>query len=261
MFEFKPEKLFVTFKNGVQEIGPIIVRTYTMTHSDETEDLFVTVGLVYDYDKITNVRDEVLAEWVKENGKYKVNVYVHLDGENNDEETKIRDKIFRNELPLALTAIRYADRKIFTENKELDNAPITVYFNSRLKEYNKIEDWGIFKDYICVKCLDEENLKNENNDKRDTNKCLDKEDIILNFLNPYIEKQIWLTYRKPEYFCLDKAEILAIEVLKVQDPCRKEFEIAVGLKVGRNPPPYNNMIIEFLVAPNKVVVKSVKNPR
>lgn len=266
MFEFKLEKLFVSFKSGIKKTEPIVSRCYTMTHSDETQDLFVTIGVVYDWDKITSMRDEVLAEWVKEDGKYKMNVYLHVDGENGLKETKIRDGIFRNELPLALTSIRYADRKLFSKNNYLDNAPIIVHFNSKLDEYNKIENWGIFKEYAFVEeenkkvCLGDNERKEFGN--RDVeNECKLQESMILNLLNPYIEKQIWITYSRPEYFCLDKVEILQIKAVRLNNPCRKDYEVAVGIRVGKNPPPYNNMIIEFLVAPNGVTVKSVKNPR
>ena len=154
MFEFEPKKLFVDFKNGAIETEGLVPRTYTMTHSDETGDLFVTVGTIYDWDKITPVRDEVLAEWVKEDGKYKLKVYVQVDGSKGIKETAIRNEIFRRELPLALTAIRYGDRKFFYKNNNLDNVPIIVHFNSMLNEYNKKEDWGIFKQY---RMFDEEN--------------------------------------------------------------------------------------------------------
>ena len=272
MFEFKPEKLFVDFKKGVTEKSPVIPRTYTMTHSDETADLFVTVGEVYDYSKITSFRDEVLAEWVNEDDIYKLKVYVQVDGDEGIEATARRDEIFRRELGLALTAIRYGDDRFFCENNDLDNAPIIVYFNSRLDNYNKKEEWGTFKDY---KYNDEKDMENYLISKEDevlkhgvrsidrvaSEKCEVEKGLILNLLNPYIQNQIWITYGRIEYFCLSEVDILSITPIRVQHPCRRKFEIAVGIKVGKNPPPYNNLIIEFLVASNGVTTKSVKNPR
>ena len=270
MFEFKPEKLFVDFKNGITETGPIIPRTYTMTHSDETADLFVTVGENYDYDKITSIRDEVLAEWINEDGIYKLNVYVQVDGDGDGgiEETARRDKIFREELGLALKAIRYGDDRFFYENYDLDNAPIIVYFNSRLDNYNKKEEWGTLKDY---KYNYEKNLMSQENtrlgyglksyDKAEVKEGKVEKDVILNLLNPYIQNQIWITYGRIKYFCLSEVEILSITPMKVQNPCRRNFEITVGIKVGQNPMSYNNLIIEFLVTSNGVTTKSVKNPR
>lgn len=267
MFEFKPEKLFRDFKNGVSESDGIIPRTYTMTHSDETQDLFVTVGIIYDWDKITEVRDEVLAEWVNEDGKYKMKVYVHVDGQKGLKETTVRNEIFRKELPLALTAIRYADHRFFNKNSDLDDSPIIVHFNSSIDEYNNKENWGTFKQYkTCNKEKVQEETSNQkykvkNMDRDITNECELEKDVIVNFLNPYIQNQIWITYGRIQYFCLSEVEVLSITPIKIDNPCKRKFEVAVGMKVGQDPPPYNNMIIEFLVTSNGVTTKSVKNPR
>lgn len=267
MFEFKPEKLFVDFKNGVTDKGGIIPRTYTMTHSDETGDLSVCVGLIYDFDKISEVRDEVMAEWVKEDDKYKIRVYVHVDGKKGVKEASIRNKIFREELPLALTAIRYADYKFFWENPDLDNVPIIVHFNSCFDSYNKKEDWGVFKQYsTCQKKGNKKErldriVKSKNIDRVEVKECKLEEEVIINFLNPYIQNQIWITYGRIQYFCLSEVEVLEITPVKIDNPCKRKFEVVVGLKVGQDPPPYNNMIIEFLVTSNGVTTKSVKNPR
>ena len=252
MFEFKPEKLFVDFKNGITNTGAAVPRVYTMTHSDETADLFVTVGLVYDFEKITEKRDEVLAEWVNEDDEYKVKVYVHVDGQNGEKETAIRNEIFRREMPLALSAIRYADNSFFMENRNLDKAPIIVHFNSIYDEYNKKEDWGVFEQYATcgevvnrkektlskktseirgkVKSRDGRKEKNKGRDV-DTELKLQK-DVITNFLNPYIQNQIWITYGRIQYFCLSDVEVLSIIPVQIQSPCRRKFEVAVGLRVG-----------------------------
>lgn len=267
MFEFKPEKLFVNFENGINDRPGIIPRTYTMTHSDKTGDLFVTVGSIYDWDKISETRDEVLAEWVNEDNRYKIKVYVHLDGQKGLKETSIRNEIFRRELPLALTAIRYADRNFFNENCDLDNIPIIVHFNSSVDDYNKKEDWGVFKQYnMCNKEKNEKGTSNQKCKSRSSDRQVGKEcelerEAILSLLNPYMQNQIWITYGRVQYYCLSDVEILSITPIKVDNPCRKKFEIAVGLKVGQDPPPYNNVIIEFLVTSNGVTTKSVKNPR
>ena len=41
-----------------------------LTHSDITGELFLTIAAKYDYDKITDMRDEVLAEWIIVNSNY-----------------------------------------------------------------------------------------------------------------------------------------------------------------------------------------------
>ncbi|WMJ82208.1 staygreen family protein [Clostridium sp. MB40-C1] len=147
MGRLNPEKLFVEFKSGVTFTEPIVPRKYTLTHSDITAELFLTIGLVYDYEKINPMRDEVLGEWMNLDNKYFLNIYLYVDGQFTPKVAAIRNKIFRKELPLAIEAIRYGDRKFFDAHKELDNVPIIVYFNSSIPYYNRVENWGTFSDY------------------------------------------------------------------------------------------------------------------
>lgn len=68
MGRLRPEKLHVTFAPGTQIEGPTVPRCCTLTHSDMTGDLFLTIGSTYDEQQISGLytrlmRDEVLAEW------------------------------------------------------------------------------------------------------------------------------------------------------------------------------------------------------
>jgi hypothetical protein len=147
MSKLKPEKLSVEFRKGVTTAEPIIPRRYTLTHSDITADLFLTIGLIYAYDKINAMRDEVLGEWMNVGDEYFYYVYLYVDGQYGPEVAATRNYIFRRELPLALEAIRYGDKDFFTAHPELNDAPIIVYFSSTYSQYNKIENWGTFSDY------------------------------------------------------------------------------------------------------------------
>jgi hypothetical protein len=147
MCSLKPEKLSVEFRNGVSAVEPIIPRRYTLTHSDITAELFLTIGLTYAYDKINAMRDEVLGEWKRFRTGYVYYAYLYVDGQFGPSMAAIRDRIFRRELPLALEAIRYGDRKLFMAHPDLDNAPIVVYFMSAISQYNKLETWGNFSEY------------------------------------------------------------------------------------------------------------------
>jgi hypothetical protein len=148
MSKFDPEKLSVEYREGVSRVQPIIPRRYTLTHSDVTAELFLTIGLSYAFDKISIMRDEVLGEWLMNGNNYVYHVYLFIDGDINEGMAQYRDAIFRQELPLALEAIRYGDQLLFKEYPELDRAPIVVYFNSTDPNYNKVEYWGTFADYI-----------------------------------------------------------------------------------------------------------------
>lgn len=149
MSKLNPEKLSVEFRQGVTSTEPIIPRRYTLTHSDITAELFLTIGLNYAYDKINAMRDEVLGEWVNENEQYYYSVYLYIDGQFNPNPAAaaIRNKIFIRELPLALEAIRYGDNIFFSTHPELNYVPIIVYFVSTIPKFNRIENWGTFSEY------------------------------------------------------------------------------------------------------------------
>jgi hypothetical protein len=147
MSKLNPEKLSVEFREGVTTTEPIIPRRYTLTHSDITAELFLTIGLRYAYDKTNAMRDEVLGEWLKARYGYFYYVYLYVDGQFAPGGTAIRNYIFRRELPLALEAIRYGDKEFFSIHPELNAAPIIVYFMSTNPEFNRIENWGTFSDY------------------------------------------------------------------------------------------------------------------
>ena len=147
MSKLNPEKLSVEFRQGVTSAEPIMPRRYTLTHSDITAELFLTIGLNYAYDKINAMRDEVLGEWVNVKKQYYYHVYLYVDGQLGPANATIRNKIFRRELPLALEAIRYGDNKFFSIHPELNYVPIIVYFISTIPELNRIENWGTFSEY------------------------------------------------------------------------------------------------------------------
>ncbi|TDL30592.1 hypothetical protein E2R51_17490 [Jeotgalibacillus sp. S-D1] len=147
MKKLDPSKLFVEFRPGVMQTEPIIGRKYTLTHSDVTANLFLTIGLEYAADKITAMRDEVLAEWRIHNSQCYLWVYVYVGGQNESSALGVRNAIFRREMPLALEAIRYGDGGLFSAHPPLDFAPIWIHFDSTDPVYNKIEKWGRMADY------------------------------------------------------------------------------------------------------------------
>lgn len=142
-----PNKLFVNFREGVTLTDPVTPRRYTLTHSDETADLYLSIGQNYAYNELNPSRDEVLAEWVRLDGQHFILVNVLVDGQFGAQEALIRNQMFRRELPLALEAIRYGDRVFFEFNAPLDNSDIFVKFNSSIPELNKVEYWGKASDY------------------------------------------------------------------------------------------------------------------
>lgn len=145
---FNLNQLSVEFRDGITETSPVNKRKYTLTHSDLTAELFLTIGLEYACDKVGDLRDEVFAEWRVNNGYAFFCAYVYVNGQKNPTVSALRNTIFRRELPLALQAIRYGDRKLFNTYPYLDYVPIYIYFISQSQEYNRIENWGTMKDYM-----------------------------------------------------------------------------------------------------------------
>ena len=74
--------------------------------------------------------------------------YVYVDGQFGEAVSAVRNTIFRCKLPLALEAIKYGDRRFFAARPDLDNAPISILFDSTNPEYNRFENWGTPKDYM-----------------------------------------------------------------------------------------------------------------
>ena len=142
---FYPEKLSVEYTDGAAT-EPVIPRRYTLTHSDLTGELFLNIGMDYAWDKITPLRDEVLAEWKQHGSSLYFCVYVSVDqGQYNLSVSAKRNEIFRRELPLALTAIRYGDRFFFNIYPHLDQAFIIINFISAYPQFANQENWGTFQ--------------------------------------------------------------------------------------------------------------------
>ena len=146
------EKLNVNYLLDVDPKGPVTPRCYTLTHSDFTGELFLSIGLEFDKEALSGfytkiMRDEVLAEWSKDESGYSLNVFCHVSGGFVIGTAGMRFKIFRRELPLVIEAICKGDNDLFTANPNLEDAPIFIHFQSDNKKYNKIENWGKTKDY------------------------------------------------------------------------------------------------------------------
>lgn len=146
MSQLKPEKLFVYLRDNITSLGPIPTRKYTLTHSDETGNLYLTIGNNFAWDLVNKKqRDEVLGHWQVNNKQLFFHVSLYLDnGEFDYGKVTKRNEIFRRELPLALQAIRYGDSSSFTKCPALDYAIIIVHFHSKFPPFCQIENWGNF---------------------------------------------------------------------------------------------------------------------
>jgi len=147
-----PGKLHVKYLHEATPDAPVAPRFYTLTHSDSTGDLFLSIGPAYDKKQISGLytrlmRDEVLAELKKDSEELSLNVHCHISGGFVFGRAKWRYNIFCSELSLALEAIRFGDKVLFDNDPRLDENPVFVHFKSADKKYEKTEKWGKLGDY------------------------------------------------------------------------------------------------------------------
>jgi hypothetical protein len=145
-------KLHVRFTAGITPRGPLTPRHYTLTHSDSTGDLFLTIAPEVDRNQIAGwytrlMRDEVLAEWQESDGGPALHVFCHVSGGFVFGSAGMRYGIFQRELPLVLEAFRWGDGGLFEAQPELDQAPIWIHFHSTDRRFKKTERWGTPADY------------------------------------------------------------------------------------------------------------------
>lgn len=126
---------------------PVISRKYTITHSDTTAELFVFVAENFAEDQITSMRDEVRVAWEQTEKGLALIGSVLVDGKGVRGSAYIRNRIFYNEMPTALQALRQADRFLFEKEPNLDNAPVYIHFISNNPAYNKTYDFGAIGNY------------------------------------------------------------------------------------------------------------------
>ena len=83
MARLRPEKLKVRYLDSLSPNNQKFPRRYTLTHSDRTGNLFLTIGSDYDYKQIKGwytrlMRDEVLAELIIDEDGPALHVYCQV---------------------------------------------------------------------------------------------------------------------------------------------------------------------------------------
>jgi len=145
--ELNPHKVFVQYRDRMEPYEPVMGRKYTITHSDTTAELFVFVAENYAEDQITRMRDEVRIAWEENKKGLALIGSVIVDGKGVIGNASIRNKIFYNEMPTALQALREADRFLFDKEPNLDNTPVFIHFISSNPEYDNTYDFGVIGIY------------------------------------------------------------------------------------------------------------------
>jgi magnesium dechelatase len=151
--QLDPGRLHVTFAPGASPEEPVVPRAYTLTHSDVSGELFLTIGPAVGRRQVSGwytrlMRDEVLAAWTAGDGiETTLDIHCHVSGGLVVGTARWRYGILKSHMRLVLEAFRYGDRDLFIAHPDLDQAPARVHFHSRRRRYDLMEDWGRLGDY------------------------------------------------------------------------------------------------------------------
>lgn len=151
MSTFDPQKVSLKFFSPADSNHPVEGRKYTLTHSDITGELFLSVGCAFDYESIDQqMRDEVIADWKRDRyGRYFLSGEAYVDGgEFSKEVSEVRFNIFKKEMGTALKGMLYGDRQFFANYPFLLDAPMYIRFNSTYPEFNQTFYFGTLRDYV-----------------------------------------------------------------------------------------------------------------
>jgi len=152
MRDLDPRKLHVTRHAGASAQDLRLPRRYTLTHSDVTGDLILSIGAEYDRRQISGLytrlmRDEVLAEWKDGGPEPTLHVYVHVSGGLVFGSAGMRSAILHQHMRLVLEAIRCGEAALLAFRPELDQGRVWVHFASKDSRYDQVEDWGQLQSY------------------------------------------------------------------------------------------------------------------
>lgn len=151
MAHLNPSLLHVQFIDGTNKYGPLSPRAYTLTHSDVTGELFLTIGKDINYPQIMGLytrlmRDEVLAEW-ELSEPITLHVFCHVSGGLIFGTPRMRYNIFKYHMPMVLEAFCYGERTLLKEHPELAKGRIVIHYVARQKKYNLDDFWGVLEEY------------------------------------------------------------------------------------------------------------------
>jgi hypothetical protein len=147
MSDLDPAKLHVTFSEGTPKRELSLPRRYTLTHSDFTGELFLTIGREYDRKQIGGLytrlmRDEVLAELKPDEDRLAMQVYCHVSGGLVLGSARWRNDILVRHMPMVIAAFIYGDRELILRHAGLQTARVLVHFRSNHPAFNRVEDRG-----------------------------------------------------------------------------------------------------------------------
>ena len=149
MEKFHQDRVSTTIQLPATSYLPVDGRKYTITHDDETGQMFVTIGLNFAWENISSLRDEVLAEWVPHLGQYSLMGKVHVSGGQFDEDkAQVRYTIFNREMKKALMSMVIGDQSFFEKYPCFLDFPIYIQFESIFPQFNQLLYFGTPRTYV-----------------------------------------------------------------------------------------------------------------
>jgi hypothetical protein len=137
-------------------------RRYTVTYSDRTADIFLSIGMEYDNEALGQAqtherRDEVLAE-LADGDQPRLRVTCLVSGEGQTGRginPAMRRRVFEGQMPFVLAIIRYGDRFFYERHPELDRASVCVEFRSSEPELHGTREYGRIGGYDVTRIAGE----------------------------------------------------------------------------------------------------------
>lgn len=142
----------VRFIDGAEPDGPMTSRRYTLTHSDITGEMFLSIGSGYDTGALRSLqvrleRDEVLGEWVLCPAGPRLELHmVAQTGLPGFGTAQMRLRIFRRYREMVMDGLRAGDAAFAAAHPELEDAEVVARFHWRKKRETR-ESWGRWGDY------------------------------------------------------------------------------------------------------------------
>lgn len=152
MSRLQPAKLHVTFREDTSKTKFSLPRKYTLTHSDLSGELFLTIGAEYQKKQILGLytrlmRDEVLAEWQEDGRSLALHLSCHVSGGLVLGTARWRNDILLQHMGMVIEAFHYGDREAISSHAEMRQAGVFVHFRSSHAKYDRVEDWGSLDSY------------------------------------------------------------------------------------------------------------------
>ncbi|CZR99045.1 MULTISPECIES: staygreen family protein [unclassified Clostridioides] len=149
MINLNATNLNVNMVYPVSATEPIRFRRYTVSYSENTNDIYLTIATYFDTLSLGTVSiDKVYGQWAWVVGDiYDLNLFVFV-GNYPYEIARNRYDAFVRVLPIAITSIINGDRLFLVSNSCLLNSKITVRFISSHPTLNRTVDYGSIRTFV-----------------------------------------------------------------------------------------------------------------